>query len=205
MAPRFEWTLKKDKLLLNKYFNMTVQELATILGTNSKAVLRRARLLQIPKKTDIPELNKQYTETEIAFIVTKVNKIGVTEVATTLNRSEEAIRVFCKRRNIRITVHNLWTRKQIKYLNQNALKLSIEELAKDLGKSPQAIRKYANELNIPLRKATEPKPLRRWTPAEREYLENNLHLTHYEIGKSLGRTAEAVARYASSNGIYKAA
>lgn len=205
MAPRFEWTVKKDTLLIKKYFMVTIDELAILLGTNRQAVIRRARHLNIPKKSQIPHLNKQYSETEIAFIVSNINKLSTAEVAEHLNRTEEAIRVFCKRRNIKINANSTWNRKQLQCLLENSQKLSIEELSQILDKTPQAIRKYANDLKIPLKKSSEVKPIRKWTQEEREYLLNNLHLKHHEIAKHIGRTAEAVARYASANGFLKLA
>lgn len=203
MAARFEWTTQADNSLVKHYHTMSAEELAILLGASKSAILRRARILGIPKKSEETYSSKSYTQAEVIFILDKVNKIGVTAVSKALKRSEEAIRVFCKRRKIKISFSPSWTAKQNKFLRTYGHTLNIEELAAKLGKSPQAIRKYANENTIPLAKRVQTGKSGPWTETEKVYLASHLHLKHHEIAKHLGRTAEAVARYASAHGMTK--
>lgn len=204
MASRFDWTTQSDNSLIKHYHTMSAEELAILLGVSKSAILRRARVLGIPKKSEESYSSKSYTQAEVLFILEKVNKIGVTAVANALKRSEEAIRIFCKRRKIKICFTPSWTAKQTKLLRTHGHMLNIEELSLKLGKSPQAIRKYANENSIPLAKNVQAGKSGPWTETEKVYLASNLHrLKHHEIAKHLGRTAEAVARYASSHGLTK--
>lgn len=202
MADRFLWGTRRDNYLIKHYHDMSASALAACFGISKSAVLRRARILGIPKKTETYH-HQPYTHAEIALILEKVNKVGVRAVADEINRSEQAIRVFCKRRNIRIKFSPNWSRAQTKYLKESGPSLTVEELAIKLKKSPLAIRKYANEHNITLAKSIRVGKPGPWSEADHAYLVANIHRPYHEIALHLGRTAEAVTKYASTKKLTK--
>lgn len=202
MTNRFTWGTRRDNFLIKHYHDMSASELAAHFGITKSAVLRRSRKLGIPKKTETYH-HQPYTHAEMVLILEKVNKIGPAAVAAEINRTEQAIRVFCKRRKIRITFSPTWSKAQIKFIKANGPLLTVEQLAIELKKSPLAIRKYANEHEISLAKAIPKGKPGPWSETEEAYLKANCHLPYHVIAQHLGRTAEAVTKYASSKGFGK--
>lgn len=203
MAPRVKWQTSHDNYIIQNYHAMPASQLAEHLGVTKSALLRRARTLAIPKKSEDTYQRQRYTHAEKAFIIDNVNTMGPCEVGRALKRSEESIRIFCKRRKITIRFNPTWSISQIRFLKKHGMTMDLEQLAEHLQKNPQAIRKYANEHGIPI-KAKVLSPTRNlWSKTEKDYLETNRHLPHNEIAKQINRTTEAVAKFASQNHLLK--
>lgn len=208
MSKRAQWTIAKDNFLIQYYHSMTSADLAQTLDASRQSVLRRARHLGIPKKTDDQCKHKRYTAAEKAFILDNVNKLGPVAVGDALNRSEESIRIFCKRRKINIIFHPTWTRRNTQYLKKHAMLISVHDIAKHLGKTAEAVRKYASQHGVALKTlGKEDRPIKRanrWSEADKAFLRKNKStMLHHEIAKHLERTPAAVTKFASENGFLK--
>ena len=133
MTNRFIRGTRRDNYLTKHSHDMSATELAAHFGVTKSAVLRRERKLGIPKKTET--YHQPDKRAEIALILEKVNKIGPSAVVAELKRTEQAIRVFCKCRKIRITFSPTWSRSQIKFIKANGPLLTVEQLAIELRKA----------------------------------------------------------------------
>lgn len=86
---------------------------------------------------------KPYTEEEKAYIKENVAKLGTEVVSRETGRTEEAIRVFCKRNKIAIG-RVQWREDEHAYLLKKIGTDTFAEIALALGKTESAVTKYAN-------------------------------------------------------------
>lgn len=150
------------------------------------------------------EKRQPYSADEHLFIVNHVAEHGTEYVAKALGRTAEAIRVYCKRRKIKIP-RTEWTEEEAKFLQSNLAIMNFDEIAKALGKTQSAVTKYANSHGLVrsgLSKSVSAVKPKSWSADDIAYLKANVATkTFSEIASHLGRTESAVTKYANSAGI----
>lgn len=150
------------------------------------------------------EKRQPYSADEHLFIVNHVAEHGAEYVAKALGRTAEAIRVYCKRRKIKIPRAE-WTEEEVEFLQSNLAIMSFDEIAKALGKTQSAVTKYANSHGLvrsELSKSVSVVKRKSWSADDIAYLKANVATkTFSEIASHLGRAESAVTKYANSAGI----
>lgn len=136
------WTKEEDALLRKSYPNKHISELLTILpGRSKKAIEMRCRTLGIKKgesyqrKSNNP---KAYTEKEDAYIRKFYPIRQASEIAKTLKRTENSIRLRAKVIGVK-RGNWMWKPQEDEYLRDNYTKMRIQAIADHLGKTYSAV------------------------------------------------------------------
>jgi hypothetical protein len=142
------WTDEMDAYLVANYHSKPASQIATELQTSKQAVLRRARKLDVKRKTESDSAERPtYSAEEDAYIKDFVVEQGIEAVAEHLNRSINAIRKRAQRLGVSTASHvKALTDEEQKYLEQNIGVKSYAEIGQVLNRNADAVRWHARKL-----------------------------------------------------------
>lgn len=141
------WTEQKDDHLKAHYHQKTATEIALDLNISKQSVLRRARKLGLARKTESGTAQRRkYSAEEDNYIQQNVQTYGVAQVASTLQRTEEAIRMRAKRLGIKITDPTVGlSPEQEQIVWENLTHKSYREIGDMIDKSAEAVRWHCRQ------------------------------------------------------------
>ena len=142
------WTDEMDAYLVAHYHSKAASQIATELQTSKQAVLRRARKLDVKRKTDSDSAERPtYSAEEDAYIKDSIEQQGIEAVAGHLNRSVNAIRKRAQRLGVSTASHvKALTEEEQKYLERNLGINSYAEIGQVLNRNADAVRWHARKL-----------------------------------------------------------
>ena len=142
------WNDEMDAYLVAHYHSKPASQIATELQTSKQAILRRARKLDVKRKTESDSAERPtYTAEEDSYIKDFVAEQGIEAVAEHLNRSVNAIRKRAQRLGVSTARHvKALTDKEQQYLEQNLGVKSYAEIGQVLNRNADAVRWHARKL-----------------------------------------------------------
>ena len=128
---------------------------------------------------------KNYTESEINYILKNFSTMTVKELAEKLQKSSNSILYVIRTLGLNKQLHSKWTDEDIDFLKNNYMSMLVSDMAKHLNKTINSVNSKLSAYNLTKTKE--------WTKSEIEYLkENYLMKEYFEIGKILNRSEGSV-------------
>lgn len=152
------WSLEEDRFLLENYNSMSDSKIGEHLNRTTVSVLKRRKRLDLIRESRIIDnpSEKTWSDEEIMFLCSNIDKLSYDEISKKINRSIRAVMVKASKLGI-VSDGSKWSENEDKVLLSN-LHRTKYELSFLLNRTPKAIQHRCNGLGVKLgsvRKETE--------------------------------------------------
>lgn len=138
--PRIQWTNEMDDTLRENYFQRSALDIARELGLTKSSVLRRARILRLPKKQgSSTTLSPHWTPKEVETLKSNAH-LSSEKLAVLLNKTKNSVLKKAMRINVPIGRDSSWSYKDVKFLKDNYLTMTYKEIGRHLNRTEEAVR-----------------------------------------------------------------
>lgn len=141
------WVEWEEKLIVEKYASMSVQEIADTLGRTSAAVQARIQVLRGMGFKEELQGRMWWSEEEKQFIRDNYNSMSNIEIGNKLGRPHVYVTEIAKELGLKSKVFK-WTPEVIKEMKSKWNTQSTKSIARSLGVTEKRLLKRANELGL---------------------------------------------------------
>ena len=189
------WTPEEDCIIRDRWTEMSVAELAELLGVDVPAVQARLRRLGI-RRVGRPPL---WTPREDEAVRTRFASEGASVLARELGRTETAVRIRAGRLGLKTRQRRVWRREEVMRLRDMLLKgATVADASRTLCRNPASVQLKARKLGLRGVRHVEA-----WSSTQLELLRSCVAqgVPMAEISARLGRTQGACRQKACRLGL----